>query len=268
MPTCRLSVTSKKNVPLQPMLQVGLIGTPLGHSGSADYFARCYPDCRYRAYELSSLDKLRTLVKEERLDGFNVTIPYKQAILSHLDAIDDEARAIGAVNCVSVHRIDGILHLTGHNTDNRAFAETLKPLLQSWHRRALVLGTGGAAHAVAYALQRLGIDYTFVSRHPRQHPDTIGYGQVADNLVGTGHSEPCTVLINATPLGMWPRTDQTPLPDLEGVGSEHLCYDLVYNPPQSRWLHDCSLRGATVCNGLAMLYRQADMSHQLWSEGI
>ncbi|KWW31970.1 MAG: shikimate dehydrogenase [bacterium P3] len=241
------------------MLHVGLIGIPLGHSGSADYFARHHKDCRYCAYELPSLDNLRLLLEQEQLDGFNVTLPYKTAILPHLDTVDDDASAIGAVNCVSVRRSGGLMHLTGHNTDCPAFAETLQPLLQPWHRQALVLGTGGAARAVSHALQQLGIGVTRVSRTPRG-AGTIGYGEVAALI--NSH----LLVVNATPVGMWPQVEQTPLPDTCGIGPRHLCYDLIYNPVESRWLHEAALQGATVCNGLSMLHRQADMSHRLWTE--
>ena len=240
------------------MLQVGLIGTPLGHSASAAYFGQHYPDCRYRAYEMASLEGLRKLVEAEGLDGFNVTIPYKQSIVGLLDTVDDTAAHIGAVNCVRVRRMDGRLTLTGYNTDAPAFAETLRPLLQPWHRRALVLGTGGAAHAVGYALQQLGIEHIFVSRHPETHPNAIGYDQISV------FNSQFSILINATPVGLWPNINKSPMPDISGIGPQHLCYDLLYNPKESRWLREAAQRGAITCNGLAMLHRQADLSYALW----
>ena len=251
------------------MIQAGLIGTPLGHSASAAYFAQHYPDCRYRAHEMATLEGLRQWVKEERLDGFNVTIPYKRAIIEHLDAVDDTARRIGAVNCVRVQRTEGHTILTGYNTDYQAFAETLQPMLQPWHRRALVLGTGGAAQAVSFALQKLGIDHTFVSRTPEAHPNAIGYDQIPNLLHPTLQlSHPSTlqptIIINATPVGMWPNTEETPMPDMQGIGPQHLCYDLIYNPEKTRWLHEATQRGATTCNGTAMLHRQADLSLARW----
>lgn len=244
------------------MIQAGLIGTPLGHSASAAYFAQHHPDCRYRAHEMASLEGLRQWVEEERLDGFNVTIPYKRAIIKHLDAVDDTARRIGAVNCVRVQRKEGRTILTGYNTDYQAFAETLQPMLQPWHRRALVLGTGGAAQAVGFALQKLGIDHTFVSRTPKAHPKAIGYEQLATCF--TNHQ--FSILINATPVGMWPNTAASPMPDMQGIGPQHLCYDLIYNPEKTRWLHEAAQRGATTCNGTAMLHRQADLSLERWRQ--
>ena len=249
------------------MIQAGLIGTPLGHSASAAYFAQHHPDCCYRAHEMVSLEGLRQWVEEERLDGFNVTIPYKRAIIEHLDAVDDTARRIGAVNCVRVQRKEGRTILTGYNTDYQAFAETLQPMLQPWHRRALVLGTGGAAQAVGFALQKLGIDHTFVSRTPKAHPKAIGYDQLPSLLLPTNPStlQP-TIIINATPVGMWPNTAASPMPDIQGIGPQHLCYDLIYNPEKTRWLHEATQRGATTCNGTAMLHRQADFSLERWRQ--
>ena len=248
------------------MLRAGLIGSPLGHSWSADYFARQYPDCHYQSYERPSLDGLRRWVESEHLNGFNVTIPYKTAIMELLDNVDETARRIGAVNCVCVRRADGRLTLEGHNTDYRAFADTLQPLLQPCHQRALVLGTGGAAKAVAYALQQLGIDYTFVSRHPELHHNAIGYEQLSPSIQNIPSNESqFNILINATPVGMWPHTEESPTPDIHSIVRKgYLCYDLIYNPEKTRWMLEAAQCGATVCNGLAMLHRQADLSHALW----
>lgn len=244
---------------MQNMLRVGLIGTPLGHSQSADYFAQHHPDCHYQTYDKSSLYGLRQWVDDEQLDGFNVTSPYKTAILEYLDKIDTTVQQIGAVNCVRVRRQNGILTLEGYNTDAPAFAETLQPLLQDWHRQALVLGTGGAACAVGYALRKLGIATTFVSRHPELHSDTIDYNQLSGQL-NRYH-----ILVNATPVGMWPHNEESPMLDIQGIDEQHLCYDLIYNPIKSKWLHQVEKQGATICNGLAMLHRQADMSYALWT---
>lgn len=238
------------------MLHAGLIGTPLGHSGSADYFLQHHADCRYRLYDVPSLDALRQWVEDETLDGFNVTLPFKQSVMAHLDSVDPVAQRIGAVNCVSVHRSGSSITLTGHNTDYQAFSETLQPLLQPWHRRALVLGTGGASHAVSYALQKLDIAVIHVSRTPKD--DILGYDDIRP-LLNTH-----LLLINATPVGMWPAVNASPMTDMRGIGSKHLCYDLVYNPQQTRWLHDAAQRGASICNGMAMLHRQADLSYAIW----
>lgn len=242
------------------MLHAGLIGTPLGHSASADYFRQHHPDCRYRLYEMASLDLLRQQIENEQLDGFNVTLPYKRSVMALLDHVDPVAQRIGAVNCVTVHRSGNAVTLTGHNTDYPAFAETLRPLLKPWHCKALVLGTGGAAQAVAYALREMGIEVTLVSRHP-DGKVTVVYEDIPSLL------DSHLLLINATPVGMWPHVDDTPMPDLQGVGRQHLCYDLIYNPTQTRWLQDAEQQGAVTCNGMAMLHRQAELSYQLWRQG-
>lgn len=243
------------------MLHAGLIGTPLGHSSSADYFHQHHPDCRYRLYDMASLDTLRQWVVQEHLDGFNVTIPYKRSVMAYLDTIDPIAQCIGAVNCVSVHRNGSDITLVGHNTDYWAFEETLRPLLQPWHRQALVLGTGGASQAVCFALREMDVAVTRVSRTPKDG-DTVGY----DSLPTLFDSH--LLLVNATPVGMWPEVDATPVTDMRGIGTRHLCYDLIYNPAETRWLHDAAQQGANVCNGLAMLHRQADLSYALWKQNL
>jgi shikimate dehydrogenase len=221
---------------------------------------------------MPSVDGLRRWVDDEHIDGFNVTIPFKQAVIPHLDALSPEAAAIGAVNCVVVEAG----RLVGHNTDAPAFRQTLESLTLSTIQtfgHSYILGTGGAAHAVAYALDRMGIPHTFVSRHPEQHPDAIGYPQLsaiwhagdsADNF------QPLTLIINATPVGMYPDIDRTPLPLTPHTLASHasltslLVYDLVYNPSPTLLLRQAAALGAITCGGLAMLHRQAQLSWHLW----
>ena len=171
-----------------------------------------------------------------------------------LDDIDAAARGIGAVNCVV--RQDG--RLVGHNTDAPAFAETLAPLLQPWHREALVLGTGGAAKAVTYALRGMGIGCTMVSRCPDLHSGAVSYAQAF--AMASTH----LIIVNATPVGMHPDVEGTPWPESSCIGPRHLCYDLVYNPSPTRFLCCAAERGAVVCGGLAMLHRQAELSWEIW----
>lgn len=215
-------------------------------------------DAQYRLYEMDGLGGLRHLVKREGLLGFNVTIPYKEAIIPLLDGLTEEARAIGAVNCVTVEGD----HLTGHNTDAPAFLDTLRPLLQPWHTRALVLGTGGAAKAVKYALESIGIDTRCVSRTPEAHPGSISYA--------TAETEPAQrlLIVNATPVGMFPHTNASPWRTNSVLTPYQLRYDLVYNPSETRFLLEGHQQGATTCNGLAMLHRQAELSWNLWSKGV
>ena len=241
------------------MIKYGLIGNPLGHSWSQQWFESMFAregidDGQYRPYERDSLAGLKVWVCDEGLEGFNVTIPYKETVIAHLDHLDPVAKSIGAVNCVERRGTQ----LIGHNTDAPAFASTLKPLLQPHHTAALILGSGGASKAVAYALKELGIDYVIVSRQPLQHPRAIGYDQA--RTLAASH----TLIINATPVGMSPNVSASPWPHFDLLGSRHLCYDLIYNPPRTRFLTDAEARGAQICNGLAMLERQAQLSWDIW----
>ena len=189
------------------MRQFGLIGQSLAHSWSPRWFAAHFErqgitDACYCLYEMEGLDGLRELIEKEQLQGFNVTIPYKEAIIPYLDQLDDHARAIGAVNCVTVESS----RLTGHNTDAPAFLDTLQPLLRPCHTAALVLGTGGAAKAVKYALESIGIDVQLVSRTPEAHPGSISYA------TAVAESARRLLIVNATPMGMFPHTDASPWP--------------------------------------------------------
>lgn len=247
----------------------GLIGKPVGHSFSARLFEeycteRGLKDHEYRCYELEAdevtYNALHKWVGERSLSGFNVTLPYKQQVLSAMDYLSPEAAAIGAVNCVRVVREDAsdTLRLEGYNTDATAFAATLQPLLRPWHTSALVLGSGGAAQAVAYALQTLHIDYLLVSRNPAGKAHTISYAEAAQEASAR------TIIINATPVGMVPNDDGNPCPFCHLLTASHLCYDLIYNPLQTRFLSESAAQGAATVNGLAMLRRQAQQSYHLW----
>ena len=242
------------------MKQYGLIGKKLSHSWSQKWFEAMFQregiaDARYCLYEMDGVENLRRWVVENHICGFNVTIPYKQAVIPHLDHLDSAAEEIGAVNCVEIHNGE----LIGHNTDAPAFLETLQPLLQPHHNKALILGTGGAAKAVSYALRQLGIEYQKLSRTPEQHPNALSYAAAA-NLVASHH-----LVINATPVGMFPLTESTPWPYPHLLTEQHLCYDLIYNPSPTRFLQEAASAGAHTVGGLAMLERQAKLSWRLWT---
>jgi shikimate dehydrogenase len=255
------------------MKQFGLIGRHLGHSWSQDYFTRKFAELglegySYNLFELSSVEGLKEWALREKLSGFNVTVPYKLAVIPQLDALDEVAAEVGAVNCVTVE--DG--RLVGHNTDAPAFMQTLEPLTQSHihaFTQSFILGTGGAARAVAWALRQLDIPYTFVSRHPDQHENAIPYTQLTNALTHS-HTDALkhSLLVNATPVGMYPDINRTPF-DLSPFTS-HLSplivYDLIYNPSPTLLLRQAAERGARVKDGLEMLHRQADLNWQLWGE--
>ena len=242
----------------------GLIGRLLSHSFSKKYFEEKFSllgmnGYSYELIELDNLEGLRDMVESFHLSGFNVTIPYKQVIMPLLDDIDPDAAEIGAVNTVSVRRNGRTSKLCGHNTDAPAFLATLQPYLKPHHKEALILGTGGAAQAVAWALRRCSIDYHFVSRTPERQEGTISYEEAARLADST------TVIINATPVGMFPYTEVSawPFPDL--LTRRHLCYDLIYNPSPTLFLRNAEKSGATTIGGLAMLHMQADLSWEIWS---
>ena len=243
---------------------------PVAHSLSPKLFEHyCsehnVTDCLYSLYPVEAAllqrEALHRWVEERGLLGFNVTIPYKRSIIPSLDSLSDEARAIGAVNCVVVSHSDGRLMLTGHNTDATAFEQTLRPLLRECHTSALILGTGGAAQAVAYVLGKLGIDYKFVSRTPWQSPQpqhTISYSRAIEM------ADTHLLIVNATPLGMSPDVDSTPWLDSGLLTTRHLCYDLIYNPAPTRFLREAAAQGATTIGGMAMLQQQATLCYALW----
>ena len=241
----------------------GLIGKTLTHSWSQRWFEAMFArekvsDTEYRLYELPSATGVRQWALDNGLAGFNVTIPYKEQVLTQLDSLDATADAIGAVNCVRV--VDG--KLLGTNTDAPAFRDTLRPLLQPWHQSALVLGTGGAAKAVCHALNQLNIESTMVSRNPEENTGSIDYLEAAE------HATNCFIIINATPVGMHPYPAGTPWPHPSSLTHKHLCYDLVYNPMQTRFLKEAMAQGATIQGGLAMLERQAQLSWEYWTKEI
>lgn len=241
------------------MRKYGLIGKQLSHSWSARYFNEKFrreniTDCEYNLYPLPTLHGLRDWASDTGLSGFNVTIPYKTDILSHLDHIDPEASDIGAVNCV--HIIDN--RLIGHNTDWKAFHDTIAPMLSPQNTHALILGTGGAAKAVAFAFSKLGIDYLFVSRTP-SNDSTISYGEALQKACTH------TIIVNATPVGTSPNTADMPWHDFSPITDRHLCYDLIYNPAETAFLRQASMNNATTCNGLGMLHLQALLSWKIWN---
>lgn len=241
------------------MYTLGLIGNKLGHSWSQQWFEAMFRregicGASYSLFELPNLNDIRSWAAEKKLDGFNVTIPYKQDIIPFLDELDPTVSAIGAANCIEIRQ----QRLIGHNTDAPAFLQTLQPLLRPCHSQALVLGSGGASKAVSFALHQLGISHIVVSRHPENGNNTIGYDQAAN--LANSH----LLIINTTPVGMWPNTEATPWPHPHLLTPQHLCYDLIYNLKETRFLIEARQQGAATQNGLAMLHRQAELSWEHW----
>lgn len=244
----------------------GLIGYPLTHSFSRDFF-----NCKFAAeginaeyinFEIDDIGRLMELVAEfPELHGLNVTAPYKEQVIPFLTSLSPEAEAIGAVNVIKVihHATDGqAVALEGHNTDMPAFANTLKPLATPSLTSALVLGTGGAAKAVSHALRGMGIDVQLVSR--RKSASTMTYEEITRATVASHQ-----LIVNATPLGKWPDVDCCPDFPYRFITPNHLCYDLIYNPDVTEFMRRASQAGARVKNGLEMLLLQAFHSYQIWN---
>lgn len=250
------------------MVSLGLIGRKLGHSFSADYFTKKFReegvDGEYRLYPIPTIDELPGLLDSHPdLDGLNVTIPYKEAVIPLLDHISEEASAIGAVNIIDIrHDGDGKRVLYGYNSDWKGFSDSILPLIDDNMRKAIVLGTGGASKAVGYVLKRLGIEVLFVSRNPnRKESDTIAYENLTPEIIRDHR-----IIVNTTPLGMFPANATYPDIQYDALTELHLCYDLVYNPEETEFMKRTSKYGAKVKNGLEMLHRQADISREIWND--
>lgn len=241
----------------------GIIGFPLGHSFSKRYFTEKFRkenrDADYLNFEIRDISEILNLLAEyNNLKGFNVTIPYKQAILPFLDNISPEARKIGAVNCVKIIRKNGRPELWGYNTDVFGFKNSLLGFIPQGVTHALVLGNGGAAKAVRYVLQELGIHILTVSRTPRQSTE-ISYSEIAP-LLPDYH-----LIVNTTPLGTWPDVQSCPDIPYTLLTSEHYLFDLVYNPETTAFMQKGATNGAHIRNGLEMLTGQAEKGWEIWN---
>ena len=238
------------------MRHYGIIGYPLHHSFSAKYFNEKFAtsgiDAEYSLYPVQ-IEDLRLKIEDllETLDGFNVTLPYKQAVIPYLDRMDETAQAIGAVNVVYRH--------VGYNTDCLGFMESIRPLLREYDRQALVLGTGGASKAACYGLRQLGITPTLVSRTPKE--GMLGYKDLSEEVMNAH-----TIIVNCTPLGMLPDVDSCPDIPYERISARHLLFDCIYNPEETLFLRKGAAQGATIQNGIDMLYGQAKAAWEIWNK--
>lgn len=244
----------------------GLLGYPLGHSFSAAYFTEKFSnlqiDARYCNFEYNSVEAaLAYMMQQDELKGFNVTIPYKEKIIPYLSELSADAAAIGAVNVVKVIRDgNGKVSLKGYNSDYIGFVDSIKPLLHTdCHRSALVLGTGGASRAIVYGLRSLNLQVQLVSR--RGGDNVLTYDDLNEPLLST-----FGVIVNCTPLGMYPDFDDAPPIPYKGLTPKHLLYDLVYNPLQTRFMSEGLAQGAVVKNGLEMLHLQAEAAWKIWND--
>jgi shikimate dehydrogenase len=239
------------------MRKFGLIGFPLTHSFSRKYFSEKFAeeglDAVYENYPLGSIEEFSALKNDNGPEGINVTIPYKESVIAYLDDVSVAVKDIGACNCI--HRRNGTW--TGYNTDVIGFEQSLLKFLRPNHHAALVLGTGGAAKAVWYVLRKLGIPYVKISR--QDNMDAVSYQKMTGDLVS---SHP--LIINTTPLGMYPNVNDYPNIPYEAIGAGHYLYDLVYNPRKTIFLARGEEKGAVVANGEDMLVIQAEESRKIW----
>ena len=241
------------------MKTYGLVGFPLSHSFSQKYFTEKFrkeniPDCEFKNFSLEHIEELSALLKNNSsLCGLSITIPHKQSVMKFLNSVDDTAKKIGAVNWVRVK------DMKGFNTDIVGFKKSLLPLLKSHHTHALILGTGGASKAVAYILDESKIQYKRVSRNPKSSAE-ISYSALNKEIITES-----TLIINTTPLGMFPNVNDFPKIPYEFISSKHLLYDLTYNPEESLFLKKGKEKGAQIKNGLEMLQLQADEAWRIWN---
>lgn len=247
------------------MRKYGLLGYPLGHSFSKTYFNQKFEaekiDAEYVNFEIPNIKEIKNVLRENPdLGGLNVTIPYKEQVIPYLDDLDADARQIGAVNVIKFTKgLFGKTKLIGYNSDIIGFKQSIEPLLKPTHQKALILGTGGASKAVYQGLKQLGVGSTFVSRSPKE--GAITYEEITPKIMSQ-----YTVIVNTTPLGMFPNVNACPNIPYEELTPDHVLYDLLYNPDETLFMKKGKERGATVKNGLEMLLLQAFAAWQIWQK--
>jgi shikimate dehydrogenase len=242
------------------MKEFGLVGKTLTHSFSQKYFTEKFekehiPNSNYSLFPLDSIQEIGELIATPNLSGLNVTIPYKESVIQFLDSLDEAAKNIGAVNTIVFKNGKTI----GYNTDVIGFQNSIKPFLTNKHERALILGTGGGAKAIRYVLENIGITCLTVSRNPKE--GEANYSNLSPKLLSF-----YKLIVNCTPLGTFPNVDEAPNLPYEALDEEHLLYDLVYNPPLTKFMQLGKENGATVLNGYDMLVGQAEAAWKLWNK--
>ena len=246
------------------MVNFGLIGRSLKHSFSKTYFEKKFDalgltDHAYHNYEIPRIEDFNDLVAGiSNLKGLNVTIPYKETIIPYLDELSPEAKDIGAVNCIKV--VNG--KLVGYNTDVYGFAQSIKPFLDLNHQRALILGTGGAGKAAAYALKKTGVEVYFVTASAKKNANSFFYSEINDVVMNA-----FKCIVNTTPVGMFPGIDEAPDLPYDLLTPLHLAYDVIYNPEQTLFLKKAKEKGAITVNGASMLHLQAEKNWEIWQAG-
>jgi len=239
----------------------GLIGKNIGYSFSKKFFSKKFDklnlekSCEYKNFDLDHIKDFKTIIKKYNIHGLNVTIPYKEEVLKYLDEIDVHAQKIGAVNTI---KVDYKGFLKGFNTDYIGFLSSIKKNLNNIHKKALILGTGGASKAIVYGLKKLQIQTTIVSRSKAK--GCITYEKINSSVMGDHQ-----IIINCTPLGTSPNTSECPDIPYKLIGESHLCFDLIYNPEISQFLKNSKKNNASIINGTEMLEQQAEESWKIWN---
>lgn len=243
----------------EEMRTFGLIGKNISYSFSRKYFSEKFRNeniqAEYKNFDIDSIEKFSEIIKDNLISGLNVTIPYKEEIIPYLDHLDSHSKEIKAVNTIKFEK-DG--SLCGYNTDYWGFIEAIKPSLLSHHNYALILGTGGASKAIAYALRLLHIDYRFVSRNPENNQ--FSYQELDKTIL-----EKYSLIINCTPLGTFPNTEESPGIPFQYISKKHLIFDLIYNPSETKLMKISAENGAKTLNGHQMLELQAENSWSIWN---
>jgi len=245
------------------MQQFGLIGYPLGHSFSKRFFTEKFEsehiDAVYESYPIENIQKFSELITDVEFSGLNVTIPYKEQVIPFLDELDENAAEIGAVNVVKFIRSNNTLTLKGFNTDAIGFENSLRPYLKPHHTKALILGTGGASKAIKFILQKLGIETMYVSR--TQADDRCTYFDLNEQIISD-----FTVIVNASPVGTFPKVNDCPAIPYQYLSDKHLLFDVVYNPAETLFLKKGREQGAVGLNGEQMLVEQALAAWKIWND--
>lgn len=240
----------------------GLLGKDIDYSFSKKYFANKFKayhfdNCEYLNFDIPTIKDFPKIISDTKgLKGMNVTIPYKEAVISYLDSLSKNAKKIGSVNSIYFSKKKKLI---GYNTDYYGFKKSIKPLLKSHHTKALILGTGGASKGIAFGLKKLKIEYDFVSRNPDEFQ--ISYEELNAELF-----EEYSIIINTTPVGTFPKVDECPNLDYSLFTDKHIAFDLVYNPEESKFLKQAKANGATTKNGYEMLVFQAEKSWKIWNK--
>lgn len=247
------------------MKQYGLLGFPLTHSFSKLYFTKKFENeninAIYTNFEIKNITQLPGIIDSNpMLTGLNVTIPYKEQVIPYLDELDEAAEKVGAVNTIKIIHDEGKVILKGYNTDTWGFENSLKPMLKDYHKKAIILGTGGASKAIKYVLKKLGIEFVSASIEELKSKE-IRYEDIDENLMKQN-----LLIINATPLGTYPNVKNFPPIPYEHLTKKHLLFDLVYNPETTKFLEKGKEKGASVKNGYEMLLGQAKRSYEIWEQ--